>query len=181
VFRLRPRGGSIAAAHPAGPESGPRSRQRARLSWLETSSARPSRAYDARRGSVTYAAVSGGCDQDRREEGVDIDASPDHHMTRSAACGITRTRRLTRRSTTIRRPADRDDGARARGKPPREAAHWLDPARTSGSRPRPERTSPAPHPDPLFRALSPRPNAPLTRARRQAHRAAGNGHGRADS
>ena len=43
-----------------------------------------------------------------------------------------------------------------------------------------ERTAPAPHPDPLLRVLSPGAHPPLARqgcARRQAHRAAGGGHG----
>jgi putative transposase len=68
--------------------------------------------------------------------------------------------------------------------PLRGAAHRLGPARVSGPCPRAQREAPPPCLDPLLRLLSRRSNSPLTGegcAGRQAHRAAGDGHGCADS
>src|SRR5437660_5045329 len=68
--------------------------------------------------------------------------------------------------------------------PLRGAAHRLHPARVSESRPRPWRTTPAPHPGSLLRVLPPGAYSPLARqgcAPRPANRAAGTRQGHPDS
>src|SRR5207247_8620186 len=67
--------------------------------------------------------------------------------------------------------------------PLRGAAHRLGPAQVSGPWPRAQREAPTPCLDSLLRLLSRRSNSPLAGegcAGRQAHRAAGDGHGCAD-
>src|SRR5438094_1591397 len=66
----------------------------------------------------------------------------------------------------------------------RGAAHRLDPAGASRSCRRPRRKTPAPHPDPLLRVLSPGSHSSLARqghTRRTANRATGPGHDHPDS
>src|SRR5438445_3519193 len=68
--------------------------------------------------------------------------------------------------------------------PLRGAAYRLHPARVSESRPRPWRTTPAPHPGSLLRVLPPGAYSPLARqgcAPRPANRAAGTRQGLPDS